>query len=183
MVVRARELMTRRVVVVSPQTPIAYARHRLSENRFSALPVVDDRHRLVGIVSTLDLLGADAVAAARRPVTVGAVMSTDPLWMAPDADVAIVAHRMARYGGLRVMPIVERGLLVGVLTRGDLLGRVPRGGPLGRLLHRLGHRGRGLEVVWPDEPREDGIEPDDQPADHRVEVTVRNRPPAPWGPH
>lgn len=155
MVVRAREIMTRRVVVVSPQTPIAYARSRLGENRFSALPVVDDRHRLVGIVSTLDLLRADAVPAAQRPHTVGAVMTTDPLWMAPHADVTVVAHRMRRYGALRVMPIVERGLLVGVVTRGDLLRPVPRGGPVGRTLHRIGHRGHP-PVVWPDEPRPGG---------------------------
>ena len=156
MVVRAREIMTRRVVVVSPQTLLDYARRRLSENRFSALPVVDDRHRLVGIVSTLDLLRADAVPAAHRPRTVGAVMTPDPLWMTPDADIAIVAHRLRRYGGLRVMPIVEHGLLVGVVTQGDLLRPVPRGGPVGRTLHRIGHRGRPPPVAWPDQPRPGG---------------------------
>jgi CBS domain-containing protein len=39
------------------------------------------------------------------------------------------------------MPIVDAGVLVGIVTRGDLLRRPPRGGPIGRFLHRFLHRG------------------------------------------
>ena len=41
--------------------------------------------------------------------------------MAPSAKLAFVAHRMLSYGELRVMPIVKRRELVGVVTRSDLL--------------------------------------------------------------
>jgi CBS domain-containing protein len=152
MVLRAREVMTRRVVTAMPQTPLTWVRHVLTENRFSALPVVDERHRLVGIVSTLDVLRAEA----RQRIDgerVGAVMTTDPMHMTPDADVRLIAHRLRHYGEHRVMPVVEHGELVGIITRGDLLRRPPAGGPVGRWWHRLRHPERRHRLGWGDEER------------------------------
>ena len=48
-------------------------------------------------------------------------MARDVLWMRPSAKPTLVGHRLRTYGELRVMPIVERGVLVGVVTRSDLL--------------------------------------------------------------
>jgi CBS domain-containing protein len=142
MVLRAREIMTDRVVAVRPETPLAQARTLLGENRFSALPVVDQYRRLIGIVSAADVLAASAGTPGeqRHPLTVGAVMSTDVMRMSPDADVGIIAHRLRTYGELRVMPIVDHGILVGIVTRGDLLRPRVRGGKVGRWLRRMsGH--------------------------------------------
>ena len=153
MVLRARDVMTRRVVSVYPETSIDRARRVLTENRFSALPVVDDRHRLVGIITTLDLLRADTggdPAGAR----VGSVMSRNAMSMTPDADVRIIAHRLRRYGERRAMPIVERGLLVGIVTRGDILRPPPGGGPVGRWWHRVRHPERPRRRLWADETRD-----------------------------
>ncbi|PVZ06834.1 HPP family protein [Actinomycetospora cinnamomea] len=152
MVLRAREVMTRRVVTAMPQTPLTWVRDVLAENRFSALPVVDERHRLVGIVTTLDVLRADAGGglAGKR---VGAVMTRNPMHMTPDADVRIIAHRLRRYGERRVMPIVEHGVLAGIVTRGDLLRRPATGGPVGRWWHRLRHPERRHLIGWGDEER------------------------------
>jgi CBS-domain-containing membrane protein len=127
MVLRARDVMTSRVVSVRQDTTLERARYLLTENRFSALPVVDDRHRLIGIVSTFDLLRAEA--SPRDPGTVGEVMT----------------HRLREYGEMRVMPITEGGrggMLVGIVTRGDLLTPEPSGGPVGRFFQRRGRGGR-----------------------------------------
>ncbi len=142
MVVRARDVMTTRVVSVSPETSIERVRFVLTENRFSALPVVDDRYRLVGIVTTFDLLRADTDTAAdvRPASTVADVMTRDPMTMAPDAPITVIAHRMREYGEVRAMPIVEHGALAGIVTRGDILGPGPSGGAVGRLVQRV--RGR-----------------------------------------
>lgn len=136
MVLRARDVMTRRVVTAFPETTIERAAEVLTENRFSALPVVDDRHRLVGIVTTSDLLRA-AVVHDRVGEPVGEVMTTSPMFMTSDADVRIIAHRLRRYGERRAMPIVDKGVVVGIVTRGDILRRPPRGGPVGRWFDRL----------------------------------------------
>ncbi len=152
MVLRARDVMSRRVVTVTPETPIDRARTVLTENRFSALPVVDDRHRLVGLVTTFDLLRAATSPESRRG-RIGAVMTRIPMVMVPDADVRIIAHRLRHYGELRAMPIVERGVLVGIVTRGDLLRPALAGGPVGRSLHRLRHPARPRHTWWGDGTR------------------------------
>ncbi len=144
---RASSVMTQGVVTVTPEHPLEHARSLLTNNRFSALPVVDRSYRLVGIVSTLDVLRADVEG--RSGVRVGAVMTPEPLCMSPDSPLSILAHRLRRYGERRVMPIVERGVLVGVVTRGDLLREPESRSFVDRLL--------GLEAIDPDVP------PPDQP--------------------
>ena len=72
---------------------------------------------------------AGGATRTRPDVVVGEIMSPDVLWIRPSAKLTLVAHRMRTYGELRVMPIVERGVLVGVVTRADLLRpRPPRRG-------------------------------------------------------
>ncbi|MCF7548691.1 CBS domain-containing protein [Pseudonocardia sp. WMMC193] len=131
MAVRARDVMTRRVLTVDAEDPIERAEKRMLTTGFSALPVVRDIDRLVGIVSLVDVLRARE---QDSDGTVGGIMTTEVLALSPTTSAAVVAHRMRTYGELRVMPIVERGRLVGIVTRSDLL-RGPRRaqGRLGRL--------------------------------------------------
>jgi CBS domain-containing protein len=147
MALRARDVMTTRVVTVGPDDPLSVAIRKMTELRFSALPVIDARFRLVGIISLLDVLRHREVGGADT-TTVGAVMNPDVLSVPPRASLDLVAHRLRSYGELRVMPVVERSVLVGVVTRSDLLRIRSRPGPLTRLTQRL---------------RADG-EPEDDPA-------------------
>ena len=52
----AREVMSRPAVTVSTSASIADAARVLIERGFTALPVVDDDDRLVGIVTEADLI-------------------------------------------------------------------------------------------------------------------------------
>ena len=54
--VRVVEAMHRDVVTVSPELPVSKAARILLENKYGCLPVVDDEHRLVGIVTEADFL-------------------------------------------------------------------------------------------------------------------------------
>jgi CBS-domain-containing membrane protein len=54
--VQARDVMTRQVVTVGPETSAKYAAEVMAERGFAALPVVDDADRLVGIVAEADVL-------------------------------------------------------------------------------------------------------------------------------
>jgi magnesium transporter len=53
---RIQDLMQTRVVMVSPETDREEAAHLISRYNFLALPVVDDRRRLLGIVAVDDLV-------------------------------------------------------------------------------------------------------------------------------
>lgn len=52
-----RDIMTRTVFVLSPDTPIRRAAHVFRDRRLGALPVLEGR-KLVGIVSALDVVGS-----------------------------------------------------------------------------------------------------------------------------
>lgn len=130
-------VMSRRVVTVRADAPVASAVERLRRFGFSALPVVNGRHRLVGVVSLLDVLRNRESGGTDADTLVDEIMSPDVLSMPPTAGVAVVARRMRAHGELRVMPIVERGELIGVVTRSDLLRPAAPSSRLGSLVRRV----------------------------------------------
>jgi acetoin utilization protein AcuB len=120
------------VHTVKPRDSVAHARAILEEHRINQLPVVQ-AGKLVGIVTDRDLRDAPraveiaASAAAGRTgkanpekIAVEAVMSSNVKTLAPTDTIEEAARvmRRERYGAI---PIVEKGVLRGILTRSDLL--------------------------------------------------------------
>jgi CBS domain-containing protein len=113
---RARDVMSRPVVSVDTGATVLDAVTALTEHGFAAVPVVDDSDRVVGIFSESDGLRAEH----RRMAPVTEVMTAPVEVTTPDAEVAAIADRMlSRH--LRSVPVVEEGLLVGIVARRDLL--------------------------------------------------------------
>jgi CBS domain-containing protein len=114
-----REVMTTEVVAVTADDPIVLAGGLMLRDRHPSLPVVDADGKVVGVISEADIL-ADPYAGRRAHATVGSVMTRGAVGIEPDATVAearsVVADR-----GLRMLPVVDRGVLVGVLSRSDLV--------------------------------------------------------------
>jgi CBS domain-containing protein len=116
---RARDIMSRPVVSVDTRSTVRDAVTALTEHGFAAVPVVDGDlggDRVVGIFSESD--GLRAEHRCEEPVT--AAMTTPVEVTSPDADVAVIAERMLAKR-LRSLPVVEEGLLVGIVARRDLL--------------------------------------------------------------
>lgn len=136
-----QEVMSRRVVTVRADASVASAVERLRRFGFSALPVVNGRHRLVGVVSLLDVLRNRESGGTDADTLVEEIMNPDVLSMPPTAGAAVVAKRMRSHGELRVVPIVERGELIGVVTRSDLLRPPAPSSRFGALVRRVTGRG------------------------------------------
>ena len=96
------------LVTVTETTSTERAAELLVHNRFTALPVVDDIGRLVGIVSEADLT-YDPLSGRRaaRGRSVDAVMTTEVVTVPPDTSVPDVVRMLS--GGLRLLPVVEAG--------------------------------------------------------------------------
>ena len=158
-----KEVMTTRVVSVLPDDPATRAVDLLRRYGFSALPVADRGYHLVGMVSLLDVLRwREAHPEDAADPAVGEIMTRDVLWMRPSAKLSLVGHRLRTYGELRVMPIVERGVLVGVVTRSDLLR--PRAGLGDRIWRRFRRTDRDEPLLRMARPRRGGPRaPDDAP--------------------
>jgi CBS domain-containing protein len=127
---QAREVMSHPVVTVTTSTTLARAAGLLCAKGFTALPVVDDDGRLVGIVTEADLI-RDRIPPdprvhgrhlhARSPAQlVWDVMTTPVESLTAGADVSDAARMMVDER-IRCLPIVDGHGLVGILTRRDLL--------------------------------------------------------------
>jgi CBS domain-containing protein len=128
----ARDIMSQPVVTVRTSTTIPETARLLAGAGFTAVPVLDDDDRLVGIVSEADLLRSPLPPDRRRqphrppgrldpaPRCVADVMSTIVESLTPGADVADAARIMVDEH-IRTLPIVDGQRVVGIITRRDLL--------------------------------------------------------------
>ena len=135
---QVRDVMTREVVTVGPDTSAKYAAEVMAGRGFAALPVVDDTEQLVGIVAEADVLEnrlpADPRLHLRRdeetpehppPLLVRGVMTVGVRTVDAGADVADLA-RLFIDGRLRSVPVLEHGRLAGIVSRRDLLAALVR---------------------------------------------------------
>jgi CBS domain-containing protein len=125
--VRTRDAMSTPAVFVRPQLPVEVAAAVLVAHGFSAAPVVDDDGHLVGIVTEADLLRGPIVPAQADRAEVRSVMHPDPITADPDDDLADVVATMLD-AGIRSVPVVHEGRVVGVVSQRDVLRTVARAG-------------------------------------------------------
>jgi len=111
--------MTSDVAIATATDPVDATAARLVAERLTALPVVDEDRRLVGLVSEADLLG-DPLYTQDPRRTVGDVMTNAPITVEVDTTVG-AARELIVERGLRLLPVVKEGILVGVVGRSDLI--------------------------------------------------------------
>jgi len=124
---RVRTFMARDVVRTGVGDSLRDAARRMRADGISALPVMRGSE-LVGIITERDIVTAfvDGLDPDRTPVA--ACMTSGPRVASPDEPVSVAALRMVG-GGLRHLPVVENGRVVGMLSARDLLALdLPPGG-------------------------------------------------------
>src|SRR5690606_26681510 len=123
-----RDIMTDRVRTTGADDPLLEATQVMVRSGLSALPVITEDDRVIGLLTERELLrqqlthylqGTPRGAAARRRL-VREVMTRQVLCGSPDQPLAEVASLMVNKDIDRV-PVVQEGRLVGVLTRGDIV--------------------------------------------------------------
>jgi CBS domain-containing protein len=132
---RAKDVMTRPVVRVMPDTFVKQAAMLLTAHGFTTLPVVDEEDHLVGVVTESDVLRdritpdsrTDGGASPSPPaMTVASVMSTQVDAASPGTHVATLTRLMLDRR-VRAVPVVDDdGRLTGIVTRRDLLRTIAR---------------------------------------------------------
>ena len=148
---KARDIMVAPVVTVKPYSTIKEVAKTLVDRRISAVPVVDDVGKLVGIISEGDLmhrsetgterqyrwwirlvegdasLPADYIKAHGRKAA--DIMTQNVITAAPDTALDEVAITMEK-NSIKRVPIVRDGQLVGIVSRANLvqaLATMPKG--------------------------------------------------------
>ncbi|WP_412078699.1 CBS domain-containing protein [Streptomyces xanthophaeus] len=113
------DLMTPTAVSVQRGTPFKEIARLLDEFDITAVPVVDESERPVGVVSEADLLrGREGGSGA---TTAADIMTSPAITAAPEWSV-VRAARVMRKHSVKRLPVVDvGGRLIGILSRSDLL--------------------------------------------------------------
>jgi CBS-domain-containing membrane protein len=139
---KATDVMTTNVITVRPDTPVATIAEVLLANRISAVPVVNDKNVLVGIVSEGDLIhrveagterhrswwlelltGKETLAHefvmshARKAAD---VMTRPVISVQPDTPLGEIAALLEKHRIKRV-PVASNGKIVGIVSRANLI--------------------------------------------------------------
>jgi CBS domain-containing protein len=146
----ARDIMTKKVLTVSPETSIADLSKTLENRKIGGLPVVDKDGRLVGVITQSDLverardlelppainildlhiylqIPSHLIQRVEKMLgtTVGDCMSPNPVTVAPDTPVSQIAALMAKQK-VHTVPVLDGGKIVGVIGKMDLVRAMAR---------------------------------------------------------
>lgn len=139
---RARDVMTREVLAVKPETSVYDVARLLVEQRISGVPVVDEELKLVGILTEGDLfrrreIGTEKIRswwsemvastatlaseyAQSSAWMVGDLMSREVIAVGPDTPLREIAEIFESRSINRV-PVVKDRKLVGIVSRANLV--------------------------------------------------------------
>ena len=118
---RIYSIMTTEVVTLSPTDNLLRVRELLFEKRFHHLPVIDDDRKLVGIITSWDLIKANIPQDEFETCKVGDIMTTKVATLHPNEMVGAAAMVFLRHL-FHAIPIVEHdNTLVGIVTTHDVL--------------------------------------------------------------
>ena len=130
---RVSELMQKAVKTVNLDAAVNDAVVTLADSHISALPVVDGLGRMVGVISSTDILTSEAEAedatareALLKESTVRDIMTLHPLTVPPDADVREAAQQML-YADVHRLFVVHGERVVGVISTTDIMRAVATG--------------------------------------------------------
>lgn len=144
---RAHQIMSRQVITVGVDTPVAEAINTMLAHHVSCLPVVDSAGKLAGILSEGDfirraeigteqqrgrwltfLAGADRIALEfkrQHGRKVGQIMTPNPVTITEDASLEEIV-RLMESKTVKRLPVMRGDELVGIVTHTDFLPAVAK---------------------------------------------------------
>lgn len=136
---QVKDIMTRDLTAVSESNALKEVVDILAHYRFSGVPVVDDEQRLVGFISEKDLISSvfpgqfrasddffprDFASLAHQMSQAGEsqvrdFMTREVIYVTEDDDLSYLAE-LTLSKGLKSIPVVRKGKLVGMVGRAEL---------------------------------------------------------------
>ena len=123
-------VMSKSVVVANESHNFSSVLELFSQHGMHHLPIVDGGNKLVGIVSSNDLMKVfidpkyKTVSLnseeANQVVSISDIMTQNPVTIAPN-DTIKAASKIFAERGFRVLPVVENGEIVGILSVKDII--------------------------------------------------------------
>jgi len=139
---KVSDVMTKRVVSISPETSILVAADLMLKHHISGLPVIDNHAKLVGIVTEGDFLRRAEIGTERKAsswldalrgtadatadyvhshgLAIKEIMTRNPVTAAEDTNLD-EAVRLMENRNIKRLPVLRDGKLVGIISRANLM--------------------------------------------------------------
>ena len=117
---KIKDIMTKEVISVTPQTPVKNIIEILAVKRITGLPVVDENKKLLGIISELDLIGLLLENCDIDGKTAENFITKDVVSFSINDTIDKLCQYLLNKPFRRV-PIVDNGCLVGIVSRADII--------------------------------------------------------------
>src|SRR6516164_2770080 len=136
---KVSDVMTKRVISISPETSVFVAIRLMLKHHVSGLPVIDNHGKLVGILSEGDLLRRGEIETERRRsvwldalfgpadgaadyvhshgLAVKDVMTRDPITVTENTTLDEVV-RLMENRNVKRLPVLGDGKVIGIVSRG-----------------------------------------------------------------
>jgi CBS domain-containing protein len=112
-----REIMTRKVITGSPEDSIDKVANILVSREIDQVPIIDERNRVVGIVTSWDI--TKAIATGKKKLK--DIMTRSVITATEDEYIDAVARRVDK-NRINATPVVDKeGKLIGILTVSDII--------------------------------------------------------------
>jgi len=120
---RVEQYMATDLRTVNEDEPIDLVANLMDWNRVHHIPVEDNDHRLVGLMShrpLLRFLASDEARRADGPIPISQVMARDLITVGPDLG-TLEAMDLMRQHGVSCLPVVQDDRLIGLVTEHDFM--------------------------------------------------------------
>jgi len=120
---RVEQYMSTDLLTVNEEEAIDLVANLMDWHRIHHVPVEDNEHRLVGLMShrpLLRFLASDEARQADGPIPVSSVMVTDLVTAGPETT-TLEAIELMRERRISCLPIVKDGRLIGIITERDFM--------------------------------------------------------------
>ncbi len=120
---RVEQYMSTDLLTVNEEEPIDLVANLMDWHRIHHVPVEDNEHRLVGLVShrpLLRFLASDEGRRAEGPTPVSRVMASDLVTVGPETP-TLEAIEVMRSNRISCLPVVKDDRLIGIITEHDFM--------------------------------------------------------------
>jgi L-aspartate semialdehyde sulfurtransferase len=111
-----KDLKSKKLILAHPTDDISYVAKKMVRNNINHLPVVDEKHKLLGIVTSWDI--ANAVAKGKKKLT--DVMTKKVIIAREDEPADVIARRLDKHE-ISGLPVIDKDNRVkGMITAEDI---------------------------------------------------------------
>lgn len=116
---KVKDIMTTNVQCANQSATLEEVANKMKSLNVGSIPICDSGNRLLGIVTDRDIVVRGLSQGLQSQAMAKDVMTVSPVTVSPDTDVTEATRLMSEHQ-IRRIPVVENGILVGIVAIGDV---------------------------------------------------------------